>query len=119
MNYARRIQILDEAEKDKGKTHLATYHAVRQVSSPTAKVNNDILPLFYESVATPSRGGSRGGDVVTLPSMMKYSIDIAISTTIFLNEGQITTVCGDQPLYAICKQHGYIHQNMAWIRFFL
>ena len=42
---------------------------------------------------------------------MKYSLDIALSTTIFLNEGQITIVCGDQPLYVICKQLQWLHPS--------
>ena len=53
-NNVRTIQKLDETEKDKEKTHWAAYHAVRRVSSPTTKVNNAVLPLFYESAATPS-----------------------------------------------------------------
>ena len=36
--------------------------------------------------------------------MMKHRLDIALSTTNFLNEGEISVVCSDQLLYAICKQ---------------
>ena len=42
-------------------------------------------------------------ETAALPGMMKHSLDISLSTTIFLNEGQIIVLCGDQTLHAICK----------------
>ena len=38
-------------------------------------------------------------------------LDISLSTTNFLNEGQITIVCADQPLYAICKQLQWLYPS--------
>ena len=97
MDNVRRIQKLAEAEQIVEQSHWAAYHAVRQQSSPTTKVVSAVLPIFHESAATRS--------------MMKHSLDISLSTTNFLNEGQITIVCADQPLYAICKQLQWLHPS--------
>ena len=83
-----------------GERDRAAYHAVRQQSSPTTKVVSAVLPIFH-SAATRS--------------MMKHSLDISLSTTNFLNEGQITIVCADQPLYAICKQLQWLYPSKIWL----
>ena len=64
-------------------------HAVEKGSAPMTKINRAVLSVFYEFPGPPG--------------MMKRSLAIALSTTNFLNKGQITIVCGDQRLCAICK----------------
>ena len=68
----------------------AAYHSSQRNNVPTKKVTSAVLPLFYESASSAS--------------MMKHSMDIALSITDFLNNGQLTFLCCDQPLYAFCKQ---------------
>ena len=92
----RRIQKFAEAEQIAEESHLAAY-AVHQQSSPTTKVVSAVLPISHESAA--------------IRSMMKHSLDISLSTTIFLNEGQITIVCADQPSPAFCKQLQWMYPS--------
>ena len=86
----RRIESLNDTDKKCEKPHWAAHHATKQNSASTKKVTNAVLPIFSESAATPG--------------MMKHSLDIALSVTNFLNEGQLAVICADQPLYALLKK---------------
>ena len=85
----------DESLRNEEKPHWPAYHAGKQREAATKKVVSAVLPIFYESAATPS--------------MMKHSLDIAQSITNFLNEGQLPIICGDQPLFALLKQLQWIY----------
>ena len=68
---------------------------------PTKKVLSAVLPLFFEAANNCS--------------MMKHSLDIALKITDFLNFGQISIVCLDQSLYALCMQFQWQHLSQYGI----
>ena len=46
LNDPRRIQKLDDVERDGKQPKLAAYHKINQGSAPVMKVNNVVLPIF-------------------------------------------------------------------------
>ena len=97
LNHVRKIEELNDEARiaEEKKPHWAAYHAVQQGCASTKKVSNAVLPIFYESAATAG--------------MMKHSMDIAISSTKFLNEGQLAIICADQPLFALMKRLQWLY----------
>ena len=92
---------LSQDNRGEKKVSWGAYHSEKRNELPTKKVSSAVLPIFYESAATAS--------------MMKHSLDIALATTEFLSKGQITFVCLDQPLYALCKQFQWTHPEIYGI----
>lgn len=39
---------MDDFERDGEISHCAAYHAIKQWSAPTAKVDRTVLPIFHE-----------------------------------------------------------------------
>lgn len=72
------------------KVHWSSFHANRNRSKILHPCTTVLLPLFHETVHTPS--------------MMNHSLKIAIKTTSFLNPGQPTVIACDEPLFAIVKE---------------
>ena len=70
--------------------HWAAYHASKSKGLQREKVINAVLPLLYEAAHSAA--------------MILHGLNIAIMATNFLNPGQMSVVCFDQPLYTIGKQ---------------
>ena len=71
--------------REKTKNHAGQHISkLSKGKTPTTKVNNAVSSIFYKLAVTSG--------------IMIHSLDIALPTTNFLHEWQITIVCGDQPL---------------------
>jgi len=68
----------------------SAYHASKKPGRKLEKTGIDVLPMFSYPANTVA--------------MMIHSMDVIREVTEHLNQGQITVVGADQPLYAIMKQ---------------